>query len=141
MYFCVNRICVIPNNCYLQVRAYPPIRFAEWNGDKDRSEYDVSVHMSDLQHGVCARMWRACGVQIKPGMLHAACFIDVRVWTRIRFAVQNGDFRIAEKRLFNTVYARAHITTCVMCVLCHTPSLLEDKCVITHALSRPDYLI
>ena len=44
MYFCVNRICVIPNNCYLQVRAYPPIKFAELNGDKDRIEYDVTVH-------------------------------------------------------------------------------------------------
>ena len=35
----------------------------------------------------------------------------------------------------DTVYARAHIITCVLCVLCHKPSVLEDKCVITHALS------
>ena len=46
---------------------------------------------------------RACAVEIKPGMLRAACFIDVRVWTRIRFAQQDGDFH-SKKGLFNTVY-------------------------------------
>ena len=59
----------------------------------DRIEYDVTVQISDLQHGVCVRVCvRACAVQIKPRMLHAACFIDVRIWTRTRFALQDGDF-------------------------------------------------
>ena len=35
---------------------------------------------------------RACVVEIKPGMLRAVCFDDVRVWTRIRFELQDGDF-------------------------------------------------
>ena len=46
-------------------------------------------------NGVCARVCacvRAFAVEIKPGMLCDACFIDVRVWTRIRFALQDGDF-------------------------------------------------
>ena len=35
---------------------------------------------------------RACAVEIKLGELHDACFDDVRVWTHIRFALQDGDF-------------------------------------------------
>ena len=31
------------------------------------------------------------------------------------------------------LYCMAHITTCVLCVLCHASSLLEDKYVITSA--------
>ena len=57
----------------------------------DRIEYDITVQISDLQDGVCERL-RVCAVEIKPGMLHAVCFDDVRVWTRIRFAIQDGDF-------------------------------------------------
>ena len=36
---------------------------------------------------------RACAVEIKPGMLRDACFIDVCVWTQIRFALQDGGFQ------------------------------------------------
>ena len=35
---------------------------------------------------------RACSVEIKPGTLRAACF-DVRIQTRIRFDLQDGDFQ------------------------------------------------
>ena len=35
---------------------------------------------------------RACAVEIKLGMFRAACFDDERVWMRIRFALQDGDF-------------------------------------------------
>ena len=35
---------------------------------------------------------RACAIEIKPGMLRAAWLDDVRVWTCIRFALQDGDF-------------------------------------------------
>ena len=58
----------------------------------DCIEYDITVHISALQHGVCTRARvgvLACAVQIKPGKLRAACFIYVRVWTRIRFALQD----------------------------------------------------
>ena len=40
---------------------------------------------------------RACAVEIKPGMLRAACFNDVRVWSRIRFALQDGDFSLQSR--------------------------------------------
>ena len=52
-------------------------------------EYDITVKISTLQDGVCARV---CTIEIKPGMLRDTCFIDVRVWTRIRFDLQDGDF-------------------------------------------------
>ena len=58
-------------------------------------EYDVTVHIFALQHGVCAGVRgcvHACAVEIKLGMLRAACFIDVRAWTRIWFALQEGGF-------------------------------------------------
>ena len=61
----------------------------------DQIEYDVTVQISALQHGVCVRVHgcvRTCAVEIKPGMLRVACLIDVHVWTRIRFALQDGDF-------------------------------------------------
>ena len=48
----------------------------------DRIEYDVTIQISALQHGVCERVRepvRTCAVDIKPGTLRAACFIDVRV--------------------------------------------------------------
>ena len=40
---------------------------------------------------------RACAVEIKPGMLRAACFNDVRVWSRIWFALQDGDFSLQSR--------------------------------------------
>ena len=61
----------------------------------DRIEYDVTrlkyltYKMASVRVRACVR---ACAVEIKPGMLRAACFDDVRVWTRIRFALQDGDF-------------------------------------------------
>ena len=59
----------------------------------DRIEYDVTVQTSAVQHGVCMRVCaRACAVEIKPGMLRDACFIDVHVWTRTQFDLQGGDF-------------------------------------------------
>ena len=61
----------------------------------DRIEFNVTVQISDLQHGVCAHVRmcvRACAVEIKLGMLRAVCLIDVGIWTRIRFALQDGDF-------------------------------------------------
>ena len=51
---------------------------------------------------VCACV-RACAIEIKPGMLRAACFDDVRVWMRIRFALQDVNFH-RKKGLFSTVY-------------------------------------
>ena len=39
---------------------------------------------------VCACV-RACAVEIKPSMLHAACFVEVLSMTRNRFAAQDGD--------------------------------------------------
>ena len=46
----------------------------------DRIEYDVTAQISALQHGVCMRVRvGACDVEIKQGMLRAACFIDVRI--------------------------------------------------------------
>ena len=56
----------------------------------DRIEYDVTVQISVL-HGwrLCMHAWT---VESKPGMLRDACFIDVPVWTRIQFALQDGDF-------------------------------------------------
>ena len=46
---------------------------------------------SVLQDGVCERL-RDCAIEIKPGTLRAACFIDVRVETRIGFDLQDGNF-------------------------------------------------
>ena len=40
----------------------------------DRIEYDVTIQISDLQHGVCERVRacvRACAEEIEPRMLHA----------------------------------------------------------------------
>ena len=57
--------------------------------------YWIWRHRSALQDGNCGRVRgfvRACALEIKPGMLRAACFIDVRVWTRIRFDIQDGNF-------------------------------------------------
>ena len=46
----------------------------------DHIEYDATVQISALQHGVCARgCVRACAIEIEPGMLFAVCFIDVHV--------------------------------------------------------------
>ena len=62
----------------------------------DPIEYDVTVQISALQDDVCARVRgcvRACAVDIKPGVLRSACFIGVCIWTRIRFDLQDGDFR------------------------------------------------
>ena len=56
--------------------------------------------MASASACVCVR--RACAVEIKPGILCAVCFIDVRVWTRIRFAIQDGDFH-SKKGSLNTV--------------------------------------
>ena len=50
----------------------------------DRIEYDVIVQISDLQHGVWARV-RACRNQTRE------CCV-LRVWTRIQFALQDVDF-------------------------------------------------
>ena len=58
---------------------------------KDRIEYDVT-RLKYLTYKMASVRVRACAVEIKPGMLRAACFVDVRVWTRIRFALQDGDF-------------------------------------------------
>ena len=59
----------------------------------DRIEYDVTVQIFALQDGVCERVRVCvCAVEIKPGTLHAACFFDVRVKTRIWFDLQDGDF-------------------------------------------------
>ena len=65
----------------------------------DRIEYDVIVQISDLQDGVCAHV-RACAVEIAHGMLRAACFDDVRDWTRIRFALQDGAKRVIQYGLY-----------------------------------------
>ena len=73
----------------------------------DRIEYEVTIQISALQHGLCVLgCVRACAVEIKPEMLRAACFIDVhvRVWTRIRFALQE------KKGLFNTIYSQIVLT-------------------------------
>ena len=54
-----------------------------WNFPIDRIEHDVIVQIFALQDGVyCERVHvgvRACAVEVKPGMLRAACFFDVRV--------------------------------------------------------------
>ena len=47
--------------------------------------------MASVRVCVCVCV-HACAVEIKPGMLRAVCFIDVCVWTRKRFALQDGDF-------------------------------------------------
>ena len=66
--------------------------------DIDRIEYDVTrlkyltYKMASVR--VCACV-RACAVEIKPGMLRAACFDDIRIWT----------FH-SKKGLFNTVFTR-----------------------------------
>ena len=45
-----------------------------------------------LTYSMASVRVRACAVKIKPGMLRDACFIDVRNWTCIRFALQDGVF-------------------------------------------------
>ena len=75
----------------------------------DHIEYDVIVQISALQDGVCARVRvcvRACAVEIKPAMLRAACFIDVHVWMRVQFDLQDGDFHSKKK----TVYSYFHLS-------------------------------
>ena len=71
--------------------------YARVKGTKDRIEYDVTrlkcltYKMASVR--VCVRVCvRACATEIKPRMLRAVCFDDVRIWTRIRFALQDGDF-------------------------------------------------
>ena len=72
-------------------------RYSRQLGPIDRIEHDVAwlkymtymYKMAYVHVRVCVR---ACAVEIKTGMLRAACFYDVRVWTRVRFALQDGDF-------------------------------------------------
>ena len=48
----------------------------------DRIQYDVTVQIFALQDGVCRRVCvgvRVCAIEIKPGMLRAACFFDVHM--------------------------------------------------------------
>ena len=52
-------------------------------------------------------------------------YLQVRANPPIRIADWSGD---------KNLYCTANITTCFLCVLCHTPSLLQDKYVITPAL-------
>ena len=58
-------------------------------------EYDIkrlkylTYKLASVRVRACVH---ACAVEIKPGMLRAAYFDDVRVWTRIWFALRNGDF-------------------------------------------------
>ena len=57
------------------------------------SPFKYLTYVQKKEHGVCVH---ACAVEIKLGMLRAVCFIDVhgvRVWTSIRFTLQDGDFR------------------------------------------------
>ena len=58
--------------------------------------------MASVRGGVCVR---ACAVEIKPRMLRAACFVDVRVWTHIRFALQDGDFHSKKEVIINGLLA------------------------------------
>ena len=59
----------------------------------DRIEGDVT-QLKYLTYKVASVRVRvcACAVEINPGLLRAACFDDVRVWTRKWFALQDGDF-------------------------------------------------
>ena len=49
----------------------------------------LPYNMTSVSVCVCVR---ACAVEIKPEVLRAAYFIDVRISTRIWFALQDGDF-------------------------------------------------
>ena len=55
--------------------------FFDQYGPIDRIEYDVTVQISALQHGVCERV-RVCvqgAVEIKLGMLHASLMYALTV--------------------------------------------------------------
>ena len=54
-----------------------------------------------------------------------ALYLQVRANSPIRFAEWSGEWS-------DDIYY--DITTCVLCVLCHASSLLEDKFIITRAL-------
>ena len=61
-----------------------------------------------------------------PNQTYWQClYLQVLANPPIRFAEMSGD---------KNLYCTANITTCVLCVLCHAPSLLEDKYVITRTL-------
>ena len=48
----------------------------------NRIKYGVTVQKAALQYGVFERVHacvHTCAIEIKPGMLRDACFIDVRV--------------------------------------------------------------
>ena len=69
--FCIYLLILFVKNCF---------HYYMW-------PYDVTVQTSALQDGVGARVHvpqKCCR--------NAACFIDVCVWTCIRFDLQNGDF-------------------------------------------------
>ena len=60
----------------------------------DRIEYDVTTQISALLHGVCERVCaRVCMCRRnQTGNAAIACFFDVRIKTRILFALQDGNF-------------------------------------------------
>ena len=68
---------------------------------QDCIEYDVTIQIPALQHGVCelvrVRM-HACAREIKLGMLRAYL-----IETCIRPALQDGDFHSNKKGLIDTV--------------------------------------
>ena len=65
----------------------------------ERIEYDVTVQISALQNGVCVRGGVLTG--------NAAYIADIRVWTRIRLDLQDGDFQskkgVIQYGLYNNI--------------------------------------
>ena len=69
----------------------------------DRIEYDVTVQIFALQDGICERVRvcvRACGVEIKPGVLHASLLYACRRAYGLTYKMATF---IAAKGLFNKV--------------------------------------
>ena len=67
-------------------------KFSPLHIGQDRIEYDVT-RLKYLTYMMASVRLRAClhvcAVEIKQGMLRAACFDDVCVWTCKRFALQD----------------------------------------------------
>ena len=83
----------------------------------ERIEYDVTVQISALQNGVCAR--------VRGGVLtgNAAYIADIRVWTRIRLDLQDGDFQskkgVIQYGLYNNIgkKSRAYLARLLLLTL------------------------
>ena len=78
--------------------------FFDQYGPIDRIEYDITVQISALQHGVCVGVRscvRAYAIEIKPEILHAS---SVYAFGRAYGLLYKMATFIAKQRLFNTVY-------------------------------------